>query len=108
MTANITRLISCVSAAALLAQCSPPASAPDNSAQAASGADNTKCVTNIAKVIADGATPAKAAPLPPELTAKLDAAVRSALPQTAAPGVIVGVVMPAGTWKAAYGKADPA
>mgnify|MGYP006151588635 CR=1 FL=1 len=41
------------------------------------------------------------------LCAKLDAAVRAALPQTAAPGVIVGVVTPAGTWKAAYGKADP-
>ena len=108
MTANLTRLISCVGAAAMLAQCSPPAPAPDNTTQAASAADNTKCVTNIAKVIADGATPAKATPLSSELTAKLDAAVRSALPQTAAPGVIVGVVTPSGTWKAAYGKADPA
>jgi len=98
MTANINRLISCIGAAALLAY----------SAQAASAADRAQCVTNIAKVIADGATPAKPTPLPPELTAKLDAAVQSALPQTAAPGVIVGVVAPSGTWKAAYGKADPA
>ena len=108
MTANMTRLISCVGAAALLAQCSPPAPAPDNAARTASAADNTKCVTNIAKVIADGSTPAKATSLPAELAARLDAAVRSALPQTAAPGVIVGVVAPSGTWKAAYGKADPA
>ena len=108
MTANINRLISCVGAVALLAHSSQAASAPDKPAEAASAAADARCVTNIAKVIADGATPAKATPLPPQLSAKLDAAVRSALPQTAAPGVIVGVVTPSGTWKAAYGKADPA
>ena len=108
MTANFTRLISCVGAAALLAQCSPHASAPDNAAQASSAPAIAQCVPNIAKVIAAGAITAKATALPPQLVAKLDAAVRAALPQTAAPGVIVGVVTPAGTWKAAYGKADPA
>jgi D-alanyl-D-alanine carboxypeptidase len=108
MIANMNRLVSCLGAAALLAHSSQAASAPDNPAQAASAPDNAQCVRNIAKVIADGATPAKATPLPPQLSAKLDAAVQSALPQTAAPGVIVGVVTPAGTWKAAYGKADPA
>jgi D-alanyl-D-alanine carboxypeptidase len=75
--------------------------------QGALAAENGQCVGNIEKVIAVGSTPAKATPLPAELSAKLDAAVRSALPQTAAPGVIVGVVTPSGTWKAAYGKADP-
>jgi D-alanyl-D-alanine carboxypeptidase len=70
-------------------------------------ASEKTCVANIQKVIADGSKPAKATPLPRKLSAKLDAAVRSALPKTAAPGVIVGVVTPSGTWKAAYGKADP-
>src|SRR4051812_6275268 len=107
MTPNMNRLISCVGAAALLAHASQAASAPDNAAQAVAAPDAAQCVPNIAKVIADGATPAKATPPPPQLSAKLDAAVRSALPQTAAPGVIVGVVTPSGTWKAAYGKADP-
>lgn len=77
------------------------------SSQYAFAADSARCVANIEKVIADGSVPAKATPLPSELSAKLDAAVRSALPKTAAPGVIVGVVTPSGIWKAAYGKADP-
>ncbi len=98
MTANISCVVRCVGAAALLALSSQAVSAPDEA----------QCVADIAKVIAVGSKPAKATPLPPQLSAKLDAAVRSALPQTAAPGVIVGVVTPAGTWKAAYGKADPA
>jgi D-alanyl-D-alanine carboxypeptidase len=99
MTANMNRLIvRSVGAAALLTF----------SSQAAFAADNVQCVSNIANVIAGGSRPAKTTPLPPQLRAKLDAAVRSALPQTAAPGVIVGVVTPSGTWKAAYGKADPA
>jgi D-alanyl-D-alanine carboxypeptidase len=98
MTDNRMRLIVCyVGTVALQALSSPDTFA----------AENGQCVGDIEKVIADGSIPAKATPLPPELSAKLDAAVRSALPQTAAPGVIVGVVTPSGTWKAAYGKADP-
>ncbi|MGN6058498.1 MAG: serine hydrolase domain-containing protein [Sphingomicrobium sp.] len=96
MTAQLNSLTVRSLAAALLAL----------SAQSAFAADG--CVADIAKVIADGAIPANAKPLPPELAAKLDAAVKSALPQTSAPGVIVGVVTPSGTWKAAYGIADPA
>lgn len=107
MTVNKNCLISCVGAAALLAHSAQAASAPNSTAPAASAADNAQCVTDIAKVIAAGATPAKSSPLPAQLSAKLDAAVRSSLAQTAAPGVIVGVVAPSGTWKAAYGKADP-
>src|SRR5579884_2698120 len=96
MTAHLNSLVVRSLAAVLLAL----------SAQSAFAADG--CVADIPKVIADGAIPARATPLPPELAAKLDAAVRSALPQTSAPGVIVGVVTPSGTWKAAYGIADPA
>jgi D-alanyl-D-alanine carboxypeptidase len=98
MTENKIRLIiRCIGSGALLALSSIGAFAAEG-----------QCVANIEKVIADGTVPAKATPLPSELTAKLDAAVRSVLPQTAAPGVIVGVVTPSGTWKAAYGVADPA
>src|SRR5262245_4526851 len=69
-------------------------------------AESAQCVANVEKVIAAGSTPVKTTPLPAELTAKLDAAVRSSLARTAAPGVVVGVTTPAGTWKAAYGVAD--
>jgi D-alanyl-D-alanine carboxypeptidase len=92
----------------LFLRCIGPVALLALSPLAALAAGNAQCVANVDKVIADGATPAKATPLPAELTAKLDAAVQGALPQTAAPGVIVGVVTPAGTWKAAYGVADPA
>ncbi len=77
------------------------------SAAGAFAAENAQCVAEVEKVIANGAIPVKATPLPSELTAKLEAAVRAALPQVAAPGVIVGLTTPAGTWKAAFGEADP-
>ena len=108
MTASIKGLISCAGAAALLAQSSHAAAPSGNAAQSSAARHDAQCGTNIAKVIAGGSTAANATPLSQQLRAKLDAAVRSALPQTAAPGVIVGVVTPAGTWKAAYGTADPA
>lgn len=91
----------------LILRCIGPAALLALSSLGAFAAEDAQCIAHVEKVIADGATPAKATPLPAELTAKLDAAVRSALPQTAAPGVIVGVVTPSGTWKAAYGVADP-
>lgn len=71
------------------------------------GQDNAQCVADVDRVIANGAIPVKSTPLPAELTAKLETAVRAALPQVSAPGVIVGVTTPDGTWKAAYGIADP-
>jgi len=98
MTEKKLRLIAgCIGSVALLALSSTGAFAAEG-----------QCVANIDKVIANGAIPAKTTPLPAELAAKLDAAARAALPHTAAPGVIVGVVTPSGTWKAAYGVADPA
>lgn len=42
------------------------------------------------------------------MAVKLDAAARAAFEQAASPGAIVGVSTPAGTWKAAYGKANVA
>jgi D-alanyl-D-alanine carboxypeptidase len=46
--------------------------------------------------------------LPAAQVAKLDAAARAAFEQAASPGAIIGVRSPAGTWTAAYGKADVA
>jgi D-alanyl-D-alanine carboxypeptidase len=45
--------------------------------------------------------------LPADLAARLDAAARASLQEASTPGLIVGVRTPAGTWTAAYGKADP-
>ena len=47
------------------------------------------------------------APLPADLVAKLDAAAQSSFQEAAAPGAIVGVRTPQGTWTKAYGVADP-
>ncbi len=67
------------------------------------------CVSNIADVIAAPSAPAMAtAPLPATLSAKLQAALEASFKQAAAPGAIVGVRTPEGTWQAAIGKADPA
>lgn len=45
--------------------------------------------------------------LAPELVSKLDAAARTSFAEAAAPGAIVGVRTPEGTWTAAYGQANP-
>jgi D-alanyl-D-alanine carboxypeptidase len=73
-----------------------------------SGAAST-CVTDVDKVVATPATPASSTKaLPADLVTKLDAAARTSLQDAAAPGVIVGVRTPQGTWTEAYGVADPA
>lgn len=66
------------------------------------------CVADPTAVIAARQVQPKSDPLPAELAAKLDAAVRGALGQAAAPGVIAGVVTPEGRWTGAWGLADPA
>jgi len=77
------------------------------------GAEDAKapakaCVTDVEKVIATRPTAAMTtASLPAEMVAKLDAAARLSFKEAAAPGAIVGVRAPDGTWSAAYGKADP-
>ena len=66
------------------------------------------CVTDIEGVIATEPTPeSTTAPLPAELVSKLDTAASTSFAQAAAPGAIVGVRTPEGTWTAAYGEADP-
>lgn len=67
------------------------------------------CVEDVDRVIATEPTPAMtSATLPADLIAKLDAAAASSFEEAAAPGAIVGVRSPAGTWTKAYGVADPA
>jgi D-alanyl-D-alanine carboxypeptidase len=66
------------------------------------------CVSDVAGVIAAEPTAAStSAALPEELAAALDDAAKSSFLQAAAPGAIVGVRTPDGTWTAAYGYADP-
>ena len=66
------------------------------------------CVADVDKVIATKPTDdMRTASLPADLVAKLDEAARSSYKEAAAPGAIVGVRTPQGTWTAAYGKADP-
>lgn len=77
--------------------------------KSSSAGDSAKaCVTDVDKVIATKPTAAMAsAALPSDLVAKLDAAAQSGFKQAAAPGAIVGVRSPQGTWIMAYGIADP-
>jgi D-alanyl-D-alanine carboxypeptidase len=72
------------------------------------GAEDGTCVANIDKVVARKPTDAMTTvSLPEDLAAKLDAAAREGFAKASAPGAIVGVRTPEGTWKAAYGMADP-
>ncbi|UTA78783.1 beta-lactamase family protein [Halomonas sp. XH26] len=65
------------------------------------------CVADPAAVTARAAITPPDAPLPEALIRALDAAVRGALDEAAAPGVIAGVVTPEGRWSGAWGVADP-
>jgi D-alanyl-D-alanine carboxypeptidase len=86
-------------------------STPTTTAAAATtttAAAATTCVTDVDKVIATKAVPGSTtAALPADLVAKLDAAAQSSFKEAAAPGAIVGVRTPQGTWIQAYGDADP-
>lgn len=76
---------------------------PSTAAKAATG-----CVANpMAVATRAPAATMLAGTLAPSLVAKLDGAARASFKAAAAPGAIVGVRTPAGTWTAAYGLADP-
>jgi D-alanyl-D-alanine carboxypeptidase len=66
------------------------------------------CVEDVQDVIAREPAPASFGELPAESAAALDASALAAFAEAAAPGAIVGVRSPEGTWRAAYGTADPA
>ncbi|SDX90510.1 serine hydrolase domain-containing protein [Roseicitreum antarcticum] len=65
------------------------------------------CVTDPAVVTARAATTPPDTPLPVALVRTLDTAVREALDGAAASGIIAGVVTPEGSWRGAWGVADP-
>lgn len=66
------------------------------------------CVVDPAAVVATAPTEAMTGtPLPDAVAAQLDAAVREALGNAAAPGIIAGVRSPDGYWSGAWGLADP-
>jgi D-alanyl-D-alanine carboxypeptidase len=71
------------------------------------GETASTCVANVEETVASAATEASLDPLPADLVATLDAAAQASFPLAAAPGAIVGVQTPQGTWTAAYGDADP-
>ncbi|HEX8771416.1 MAG TPA: serine hydrolase domain-containing protein, partial [Acidimicrobiales bacterium] len=83
--------------------------APSTTGTTAPAGDSAKeCVTDVDKVIATKPTAAMtSASLPTDLVAKLDAAAQSSFKEAAAPGAIVGVRSPQGTWIMAYGVAEP-
>jgi D-alanyl-D-alanine carboxypeptidase len=93
----------------LLSACD--SSSDSSSTDASSDEDSettTACVTDVEKVIATEPTPeSTTASLPADLVSELDAAAQSSFEEAAAPGAIVGVRTPQGTWIEAYGEADP-
>ncbi|MEF2979129.1 serine hydrolase domain-containing protein [Subtercola sp. YIM 133946] len=114
-TSTLFKPIAIVAGVLLLAGCSVQAApnATSGSSPAATPATPTTaastCVTDPAAVIAAPATPeSTTAALPADLASTLDAAAASSFALAAAPGAIVGVRTPQGTWTAAYGSADPA
>jgi D-alanyl-D-alanine carboxypeptidase len=64
-----------------------------------------QCVADPAAVATKALAPT--AELPAELVSELDTAAQESFELAAAPGAIVGVRTPEGTWTAAYGFADP-
>ncbi len=65
-----------------------------------------QCVVDPASV-ASKAPGSPSATLPADLVSKLDAAAQASFAEAAAPGAIVGVQTPQGTWTSAYGYANP-
>jgi D-alanyl-D-alanine carboxypeptidase len=65
------------------------------------------CVADPVAVTARPAAPSGLPPLPAEQAAALAAAVRTAFPEAAAPGIIAGVMTPEGIWTGAWCEADP-
>lgn len=106
----------CAVLALSAAGCSPAttetSSAPTLASQPATASSpaassGTACVADPAAVVARQPTPeSTTAALPADLTAQLDAAARAGLEKSDAPGVLVGVRTPDGTWTAAHGYSD--
>ncbi|MCD9625716.1 serine hydrolase domain-containing protein [Rhabdothermincola salaria] len=79
-----------------------------SSAEAGSAAETDPCVADVATVVDTPPSEASTTePLPEDLVAELDAAAAASFAEAAAPGAIVGVRTPDGTWIETYGDADP-
>jgi D-alanyl-D-alanine carboxypeptidase len=66
------------------------------------------CVADVDDVVTREPSSQMDEALPEDQAARLDAAARASFEQVPAPGAIVGVASPEGTWTAAYGTAAPA
>lgn len=101
-----------ITAAVLLAGCSTAApvaspASPTFGVTVGVPAAST-CVADPATVISRVQDPASiTAPLPPGLVAKLQAAAAEGFKEAAAPGAVVAVRTPEGTWVSTFGTADP-
>ena len=116
-----SRRITCLAlgaVAALVAACAQtPVGAPVTSGSSqvdvapgtGSGSEPTStCVTNPAAVAAAAQPVTATGPMPADLVTVLDGAAAASFAAAAAPGAVVAVQTPAGTWTKAYGMADPA
>ncbi|MRG59700.1 serine hydrolase [Agromyces sp. CFH 90414] len=90
----------------------PSESSPDTAAPSAPATPTaiaSTCVESPETVAAlEPTAESTSAELDAGLVASLDATVLATLPETTAPGAVVGVRTPEGTWRAAYGSADAA
>ncbi|WP_231391897.1 serine hydrolase domain-containing protein [Arthrobacter sp. 35W] len=100
----------------LLTACGPSSSGPPTTGASTSSSTTASTTTAAAGCVADPAavagraatTASTTAALPADLVTTLDAAAQASFKEAAAPGAIVGVRTPQGSWTAAYGVADPA
>lgn len=84
------------------------AASPASAGTTQAAASDIACVTDVDQVInIEFAADSTTAPLPADLTDKIDAAASKASTEIAASGAIVGVRTPEGTWTKAYGVSDP-
>jgi D-alanyl-D-alanine carboxypeptidase len=106
---NIRHVLAALATAGtLLAAGAEPAFAAGPPAPSGSQAKAASCVANVSAVITKGRNPVPQSALPDSLATKLDKAAASSFKAAAAPGAIVGVSTPQGTWTHVYGVADPA
>lgn len=96
--------------ALLLAACAGATPEPSAAGATASAhaTQTTPCVADPEAVATRQPTAQMDGPMIPETASLLNRTVAAALPQAAAPGAVVAVRTPTGTWIKAYGDADPA
>ncbi len=96
-------------AALLLCGCSGPASTAPSATPSTgdTSSHESSCVADPEAVIAARLPEAATDPMPPELSSQIDAAAVASFAVAAAPGAIVFVQTPEGTFSKAYGVADP-